>query len=71
MPLNQGDRDEIQEMINGGMRALAVANPATAKCRPDYPHEGKLRFNRGNPSYYVCECGAKFIKDGKGGLRDA
>lgn len=67
MPLNQQDREEIGEMLRVALAGQTQAN----KCRADYPHEGKLRYNRGNPGVYVCECGQRYVKDGRGGLQDA
>jgi hypothetical protein len=71
MALTQADKVELQEMIEGAMDAFRANNPQAARCRAEYPHEGKLRYARGNPGVYVCECGQRYIKDGKGGLRDA
>lgn len=63
MALTQGDRDEIAQMIVDARREVQ-------QCRAEYPHEGKLRYQRG-PNVYVCECGQRYVKDGQGGLRDA
>lgn len=54
-------RAEVQEMLNEALRR-------PPQCRPDYPHDGKLRYSRGNPGIYTCECGQRYVKDGKGGL---
>lgn len=55
-------RAEVQEML-----AEALRGPV--RCRAEYPHEGKLRYTRGNPGVYHCECGMVYEKDGRGGLR--
>jgi hypothetical protein len=67
MSLTQADREEIALLIREGQAQNAIVN----QCRADYPHEGKLRYNRGNPGVYTCECGKRYEKDGRGGLRDA
>lgn len=55
-------RAEVQEMLTEALRA-------PVRCRADYPHDGKLRYSRGSPGQYRCECGAVYEKDGRGGLR--
>lgn len=57
-------REEVQDLITEALRA-------PVRCRADYPHEGKLRYIRGNPSVYNCECGQQYLKNGRGGLMDA
>ena len=68
MPLDQADRAEIATIVRDAVRAIQPANPAT-RCRADYPHDGKLRWNKGLQEY-ACECGQRYRKDGKGGLAD-
>jgi len=69
MPLNEADRAEIRDMIRESDRTALMPLAGPVQCRADYPHDAKLRYQRG-PNVYVCECGKRYEKDGKGGLRD-
>jgi len=61
MALTEKDLEVIGEMIARGREV-------PAHCTAEYPHEGKLRYARGNPGVYTCECGMLYKKDGAGGL---
>ena len=58
------NRAEIEEIVRSVLGEKV-------KCRADYPHEDQLSFRRGNPSLYVCQCGQRYLKDGRGGLMEA
>lgn len=48
-------------------RVLPLSGP---QCGPERPHPNKLSYMRG-PNQYLCECGMVYVKDGKGGLKEA
>jgi len=66
MALTQQDLETIAEMI----RVSALESKQSAQCEASRPHIGRLMYIRGKPSYYICECGKRYQKDGEGGLMD-
>lgn len=59
------DRFEVEALVK-----QILASGGALQCRADFPHDGKLRFIRGPLPYYNCECGKRYLKDGRGGLVD-
>lgn len=55
-------RAEIAKQLEGAIR------PATIQCNAQLPHD-TIVFQRG-PNMYLCRCGMKYEKDGRGGLRE-
>lgn len=68
MALNEADLMTIANMINAALAQGQLGRQCTA----EYFHEGKLRYTGSRGSgVYICECGKRYVKDGRGGLMDA
>jgi len=52
---------DLERKVN----ALAAV-PGSELCSAEYPHFGQLSYTNGR---YLCRCGQRYSKDGKGGLR--
>jgi len=46
--------------------ALVVVGRDEGHCTAEYLHTGELNYSGGR---YLCRCGMRYSKDGKGGLR--
>ena len=53
--------ERLERRLDGNLAAL---------CTAEFPHPNDLVFMRG-PNVYQCQCGQRYVKDGKGGLREA
>lgn len=70
MALTVDDIDMIKTLIAEVYTpALPPTSAGSYACTADNPHD-TLSFQRG-PMLYRCRCGKLYLKDGKGGLRDA
>jgi len=52
--------------LGAKLDALTVVGRDTGQCTPDYPHIGELSYSTGR---YLCRCGMRYSKDGRGALR--
>jgi len=52
--------------LSGKVEALQAATQVTGQCSPEFPHIGEMSYSAGR---YLCRCGMRYSKDGKGGLR--
>jgi len=59
--------DDVRTLIEDAL-ALKMP-PADLQCRAEFPHD-TLVYVRG-PNTYHCRCGKTYMKDGRGGLREA
>lgn len=53
---------EMQRQIT----ALQASSQVRGRCNTEFPHIGELSYSAGR---YLCRCGMRYSKDGKGSLR--
>ena len=63
MALTQVDREEIAMMIAAAQKPVV--------CTAENPHQGRLHYAGNKSGEYLCECGMRYQKDGRGRLREA
>jgi len=56
----------VQELADK-VTSLLAQGSADGQCNAEFPHIGEMSYSAGR---YLCRCGMRYSKDGRGGLRE-